>query len=104
MLCKHAVAPKFNSSVHQSENYVLALLSNHRDMFHLDNELTTTKVCSCLFACTSQSCCPGRNEFPFHNQPTLPGVITQRDFQHCFFPLAIKARRTPNLANRKSLN
>jgi hypothetical protein len=104
MLCKHAVAAEFNSSIHQFENYVLALLADSRDMFHFDNQFTATKICSGLFAGASQLGYPGCEELSFNHQPTLRGAINQRDFQHSFFPLAIEARRTPSLPSRKSLN
>jgi hypothetical protein len=42
--------------------------------------------------------------FWFDDQPTLPGAINQRGLQHCFLPTRDKARRTPNLRDRKSLN
>jgi len=104
MLCKHAVAAEFNSSIHQFENYVLALLADSRDMFHFDNQFTATKICSGLFAGASQLGYPGCEELSFNHQPTLRGAINQRDFQHCIFPLAIEASRTPSLPGRKSLN
>jgi hypothetical protein len=104
MLCKHAVAAEFNSSIHQFENYVLAFLADSRYMFHFDNEFTATKIYSGLFAGAPQLRYPGCEELSFNHQPTLRGAINQRDFQHCLFPLAIEARRTPNSLNRKSLN
>ena len=48
MLRKHALAAESNSTVYQLKDYVLALLANRGDMFHLDDEFTTTKVYSCL--------------------------------------------------------
>jgi hypothetical protein len=104
MLCKYAVAAEFNSFIHQFENYVLALLADRRDVFHLDNQFTATKICSGLFAGASQLGYPGCEELSFNHQPTLPGAINERDFQHCFFLLAIEARRTPSLPSRKLLN
>src|SRR5258705_6804727 len=103
MLCKHAVTAEFNSSIHQFENYVLALLADSRYMFHFDNQFTATKIGSGFFAGASQLGYPGCEELPFNHQPTLRGAINQRDFQHCFFPLAIEARRRPSLPSRKSL-
>src|SRR6266403_305812 len=102
MLCKHSVAAEFNSSIHQFENYVLAFLADRRDMFHFDTQFTATKICSGLFAGASQLGYPGCEELSFNHQPTLRGAINQRDFQHCFFPLTIEARRTPSLPSRKS--
>jgi hypothetical protein len=105
MFRKHAAATKFVSFVYQLNNYVLALLADGRDVFHLDDEFAAMKVYSCFCARTSQFGCPGSNELSFHNQQTLPGAIDQRNLQHSFFLLlADKARRTPNSHNRKSLN
>jgi hypothetical protein len=36
----------------------------------------------------------------FHNRPTAPAVINERDLQHCFFPVANKAMQSPNSAKR----
>jgi hypothetical protein len=104
MLRKHAVAPESNSTVYQLKDYVLALLTDRRDMFHLNNEFAATKVGSCLLTSIPQLGRPGGNELSLYNQPPLPSAIHQRDLQHCFFPLVAKARRTPNLWSRKSLN
>src|SRR4029077_12114960 len=105
MLRKYAVTAESHSPVYQLKDYVLPLLTDRCDMFHLDDEFAAKKVYSCLFARTSQFGCPGSNELPLHNQPTLPGAIDQRNLQHSFFPLLVdKARRTPNSQNRKSLN
>jgi hypothetical protein len=105
MFRKHAAATKFVSLVYQLNNYVLALLADGRDVFHLDNECAAVKVYSCFFARTPQFGCPGGNELSFHNQPTLPDTIDQRNLQHFLLPASCdKARRTPNSQNRKSLN
>jgi len=48
MLRKHALAAESNSTVYQLKDYVLALLTDRGDMFHLDNQFTATKICSCL--------------------------------------------------------
>lgn len=44
IFCEHAVAPKCDSLIYQSKNYVLALLADPCDMFHLDNEFGAIKV------------------------------------------------------------
>jgi hypothetical protein len=74
-LGKHSVASEFDPPVEQVNNYVLGLLADRCYVFHLDNEFAATKVRPCLFARTSWLSCPGRNELPFHNHPTMPGVI-----------------------------
>src|SRR5690348_1635776 len=89
MFREHAVTTKFVSLVYQLENYVLALLTNGRHVFHLDNEFAVMKVYSCLCARASQFGCPGSNELSLHNQPTLPGTIDQRNPQHSFFLLLV---------------
>jgi hypothetical protein len=89
MFRKHAAATKFVSLVYQLNNYVLALLADGRDMFHLDNEFAAVKVYSCFFARTPQFGCPGGNELSFHNQPTLPDTIDQRNLQHSSFLLLV---------------
>src|SRR5260370_36522582 len=38
--------------------------------FHLDNELTTTRICSGLLAVAFELACPGPTQLAFHNQPT----------------------------------
>jgi len=38
MLCKHAAAAEFNSSIYQFENCFSPLLADGGDMFHLDND------------------------------------------------------------------
>jgi hypothetical protein len=73
-------------------------------MFHLNDEFAATKVRSCFFARPFQFRCPWCDELSFDHQPTLPSVIDARDFQHCLFPLANKARQEPNSINGKSLN
>src|SRR4029077_16196438 len=89
MFRKHAATTKFVSLIDQLENYVLALLTNGRHMFHLDNEFAVLKVCSCLCARAPQFGCPWSNELSLHNQPTLPGTIDQRNLQHSFFLLLV---------------
>jgi len=48
MLREHTVTAEPDSPVYQFEDYVLALLTDRRDMFHLNDEFATMKVCSCL--------------------------------------------------------
>jgi hypothetical protein len=91
-----APAAELDPCVYQLNNYVLALLADCRYVFHLDNEFATTKVYSCVFACTPKLGGPGRNEVALHNQPTLGGTINERDLHHCFLTSSDKARRAPN--------
>src|SRR5580692_5041915 len=103
MLCKHAVTAESGSPVQQLKNYVLALLTDRRDMFHLDDEFATTKVCSCLLTPIPQLGCPGRYELSFHNHRRCLALSTSEIFSIAS-PTRHRARRTPSLWSRKLLN
>jgi len=91
-----APAAELDPRVYQPNNYVLALLADWRYVFHLDNEFATTKVYSCVFACTPKLGRPGRNELALYNQPTLGGTINERDLHHRFLTFSDKASCAPN--------
>ncbi|HSZ60738.1 MAG TPA: hypothetical protein VK828_03015 [Terriglobales bacterium] len=84
VLREHALTAESDSPVYQRKDYVLAFLTDRRNMIHLDDEFATAKVCSCLLTRIPELGCPGRYELSFHNHPALLGVINERDFQHCF--------------------
>ena len=48
VLGKHSVASEFDPPVEQVNNYVLGLLADRCNVFHLDDEFASTKVGSCL--------------------------------------------------------
>src|SRR5260370_34550542 len=47
---EHTAAAKSNSALYQANDHVLAFLADHRYVFHLDDEFSATKICSCIFA------------------------------------------------------
>jgi len=98
MLCKQAVAAEFNSSIHQFENYILALLADSRDMFHFDNQFTAMKICSGLLAGASQFGYPGSRSFPSTTSRPCVALSISEIFSIASSHLRLKASRTPSLA------
>jgi hypothetical protein len=94
-LCKHAVAAEPNSPIYQFENYLLALVADGCDMFHLDKELTAAKVCPCFFA-KRFSAAQGAMRFSSITGRRCLALSISEIFSITFSHAQLKARRTPN--------
>ena len=88
VLRKHAATGESDPVVDQLADDVLTLLADGRYVFQLDNEFAAVEMCSRQLACIPQLGCPGCNELPFQNQPTLGATINEGDPQHAVFPNA----------------
>jgi hypothetical protein len=105
VLRKHAATGESDPVVDQLANDVLTLLADGRYVFQLDNEFAAVKICSRQLACIPQLGCPGCNELPFQNQPTLGATINEGDPQHAVFLTHVtKAMGVPNQRARKVMN
>jgi hypothetical protein len=105
VLRKHAATGESDPVVDQLADDVLTLLADGRYVFQLDNEFAAVKICSRLLARILQLGCPGCNELPFQNQPTLGATINEGDPQHAVFLTHVtKAMGVPNQKARKVMN